>query len=297
MLNPKPSSFSGKLFLRTKWGFWRKYGLKLSCTKRRRLWKGNLNWMCCVSWFLPQWNVSPGSGSWVWLQKHHPGRCILPLQLNSAWSWNSSKEFFGVNWNYRINTLHICFSKAVRTHRLLEVCLVMETLSRVQAAKTSLTSLWSDIAADQLETGNGELKEPKVVYPDSIPDCWRGRNSLYPGHLSPSMPVPPLCLQEQPLSGVVSSQPRRKALPSAPCGAELQLCAVSGVWGQGKNRDVSNLCTDTFFGGTSSINLSPLVLFSPPISPFFIFNLATHMLNKQSLKELSKSKRWGCYTN
>lgn len=43
-VNLKPSSFSGKLFLRTKWGFSLKYGLKLSSPRRRNLQKGNLNW-------------------------------------------------------------------------------------------------------------------------------------------------------------------------------------------------------------------------------------------------------------
>lgn len=93
-----------------------------------------------------------------------------------------------------------CFSKAVSTQRLLQVCLVVETLSRMQEGKTSLTSLWSNIAADQLETGSSN--NPKWIILGSIPNCWRGRKSFYPGHLSPSIPVPHVCLQEQPFSGV-----------------------------------------------------------------------------------------------
>lgn len=88
-----------------------------------------------------------------------------------------------------------CFSKAVSTQLLLEVRLVMETLSRVQEGKTSLTSLWSNIAADQLEPGNGKLKQPKMDYPRLHPKLLKG--------------------EKQPLSRpLISIHPRSSSLPA-----------------------------------------------------------------------------------
>lgn len=163
-------------------------------------------------------------------------------------------KIFGVNWSYRKNTLDVYFlffQGCEFPSRLLEVCVVMDTLSRVQEGKTSL---WSNSADGSWKLGMGSSNNPRGFIPGSIPN-YRRENSLSPGHLlHQSLFLLSACRTALP--GAVSSQPRRKALPRAPCGAELQLCAIPGVSGLGRSRDVSNLCTDAFLEGTSSIKLS-----------------------------------------
>lgn len=109
-------------------------------------------------------------------------------------------KIFGVNWSYRKNTLDVYFlffQGCEFPSRLLEVCVVMETLSRVQEGKTSLTSLWSNSADGSWKLGMGSSNSLRGIIPGSIPN-YRRENSLSPGHLSASIPVPPLCLQNSP---------------------------------------------------------------------------------------------------
>lgn len=174
----------------------------------------------------------------------------------------------------------------------------METLSRAQEGKTSLTSVWSDIAADQLETGMGSSNNPRWIVLDSIPHCWRGRNRLCPGHLSPSMPVPPLCLQEQPFQELFPHSQGGRLCPVLhvePSSSYVQF----QVFQTGEGAGMSLTCMQIPFLKGLPLSNCLFGIFFLLFQLFFFFStfFCLSMLDKQSFKELSKSKRWGCYTN
>ncbi|KAI1240337.1 hypothetical protein IHE44_0008754 [Lamprotornis superbus] len=124
--------------------------------------------------------------------------------------------------------------QAVSTYRLLEVCLVMETLSRVQEGKASLTFLWGNIVAGSWEWG----AQPVLDYPRLHPKLLKGEKQPLSRPFISINPCSSCLPTGQPLSGAVSLQPRGKALPRAPCGTKLQLCAIPAISGLGKSRDL-----------------------------------------------------------